>query len=206
MTLQAFLAGKPVITARTPAASSSSSRTASPASSPMAHPSRSARPPTVSPRTRSSPSGWARKGEPGFRDGPGRRSSPRSGAMMAADPRLGLLLGVTPPRRTGHAVLELAHWVPVGDGRDGDYDVFLWRQVIPPIRAHGRTSCGPTTVGRSRHTATGRCSSSPRSPPWNSSPLVAPARPSRPPRPTPDARPGRLHHSCEHGSRGPRPA
>lgn len=50
---------------------------------------------------------------------------------MAADPRLGLLLGVTPPEQLVMLCRELAHWVPVGDGRDGDYDVFLWRTSDP---------------------------------------------------------------------------
>ena len=127
----------------------------------------------------------------------GRRHAP--GAMMAADPRLGLLLGVTPPEELVMLCRELAHWVPVGDGRDGDYSTCSsGAQVIPPIRAGGRTSCGPKTVGRSRRTATGRCSSSPRSLPWNSSLLTRALRcDSSRASSTPDVRPGRLRLSCE---------
>jgi hypothetical protein len=50
---------------------------------------------------------------------------------MGTDPRLGLFLGVNPPEELGTLCRELAHWVAVGDGRDGEYDVFLWRPADP---------------------------------------------------------------------------
>jgi hypothetical protein len=50
---------------------------------------------------------------------------------MGSDPRLGLLLGISPPEELTTLCFELAHWVPVGDGHDGDYDVFLWRPGDP---------------------------------------------------------------------------
>ena len=208
VTLQAYLAGKPVITARdsggvlefvedgvTGFVTDGSPESFGKATD------RLAEDPELAQRMgevgRARIQGWSWSG--------GRRHAP--GAMMAADPRLGLLLGVQQPEELVMLCRELAHWVPVGDGRDGDYDVFLWR-TSDPTYPSGRPHILWAEDRRAVEAHGNRAlSSSPRSLPWNSSLLTRALRcDSSRASSTPDVRPGRLRLSCERAWGGPRAA